>query len=69
MTSPSRLPRWTQVLTGRGYVPRCDLCKWTGRGYAQESEARRACRDHARSKRHYEDATAVARAEREERSA
>lgn len=45
------------------WMARCDLCGWIGGGWNNEAAAKRACRDHARGKRHREDASAITRAE------
>jgi hypothetical protein len=44
-------------------VPTCDLCGWIGKDRWTMGDARKACHDHARTKRHHEDATWIAREE------
>jgi hypothetical protein len=56
------IPRWTSVHVGASFVPCCDLCGWIGKDRWTEVDANRACRDHARTKRHMEDAQAYSRA-------
>lgn len=63
--SVSPLPRWTSIVRGQSFVPCCDLCGWVGADRWTEADARKACRDYARTKRHREDAEAVSRANRE----